>query len=532
MPLNSQLSDFAENLERAIVRCLNLIRPWHVLLLLSALLLLLTGTRNYLAFGVETDFLGIFIPEAERIAVLNIPEVTWHPPGYAAVLAFFHIFLRDWIVSGYIVSILSSLVLSWAVYQTFIISLGRLEALFAMGSVFWCSSLLTHSVSASSDLLFVALFYSAGAMALLAHKSMRMQNWLLCGALVGFGWLTRANGITLLCLIAAPLFFGSEVRIRSCICICLGLLVPIGAWSILAAAGDTSFMPAGNHLNLAATYFSDNTSGDDLAEMAKRFDGLVDVLLYDPWHLATSYVKDLLANLQTILLSGSLISLPMVMLTFPGLVLLAIKGNRALFWLIVLLILPQLMVVNLKLFHARYYLFLAPMLAASAAVTINVMFTHLRQSVPRVLLIGVAGTIGIATISATISIATQRIHGGDQQIGSVIGEVDTPRFKSSCAGIVSRKPHVPFYLGCPQIYFSPMDNLAELGGFLYRHSGKGPVYVYFGQDEIARRSDLFSQISSHASLEWLEAFASGSGNGNVWILYEFSRHAYVEQRAD
>src|SRR4030043_1605525 len=66
--------------------------------------------RHYFTYGTETDYLGGFIKEAQRILDGRPLLLKFHPPFYSATLAFLQSLFHDWFLTGLLLSWISSVI--------------------------------------------------------------------------------------------------------------------------------------------------------------------------------------------------------------------------------------------------------------------------------------------------------------------------------------------------------------------------------------------------------------------------------------
>jgi len=180
--------------------------------------------------------------------------------------------------------------------------------------------------------------------------------------------MTRTNGLTQLLLAGIPLFqpIRRELRWRNFAGIALGIIAVFAVFLIFAAITGSSLLPRGTYANLAMTYFTEQSiSWEGMLEARSRFDGLFAVLTYDPVHMITQYIRDLIEffSVGIFELNGAFLGI----LFLPGLIFLAGDHARATFLFFLLAAAAQVALVNFKAFDPRFYLFLTPWIGAGTA---------------------------------------------------------------------------------------------------------------------------------------------------------------------
>ena len=91
-----------------------------LLLAYAGLVLGLGLGRSHLGYGVETDFIGGYVPEAQRFLDGEPLLSRFHPPLYPMVIAGLRQLVGDWPLAGVMLSVVSSvaaLIASWLLFH-------------------------------------------------------------------------------------------------------------------------------------------------------------------------------------------------------------------------------------------------------------------------------------------------------------------------------------------------------------------------------------------------------------------------------
>lgn len=259
---------------------------WVMIPLLGMLITLIAFSRSYPSFGVETDFIGMFVPEAERILAGEVPRAGYHPPLYPLALSLMFLLIGDWFEAGLSLSLLSSVAAMSCGFLLFRRLLGAAAGAAALFGFASSAPFLALGASASSDVFFVALFLASLLAAVAALEQPSWRSWLFCGVLVGLALLTRSNALTLVLIAGLPLLLTAPLGRRLLLasaCAC-GAAAVVLIWAAFAHAAGVPVFPSGNASNLALTYFStgDRVSAESMAQVRGKFDGLLDVVAHDP----------------------------------------------------------------------------------------------------------------------------------------------------------------------------------------------------------------------------------------------------------
>jgi 4-amino-4-deoxy-L-arabinose transferase-like glycosyltransferase len=496
--------------------------PWLTVLLLAAIAppFVLAAGHRWLNFGVETDFLGLFVPEAKRLLAGQPLLIAFHLPLYPAALALGWRLLGDWVQAGIALSLLaasaSALTTWWLIDRLF----GRSAALGALGALATSAPYLAQAPAASSDLFFLALYLGASALALAGIRNGGNATWVRLGLTVGLALLARTNALPLLLLLLAPWLRTESParRARGFALTLAALALPLSLWLRFAAATGSPPWPTSNHLNLAMTYFATAArpvSNEAFVSVAGRFHNLFEVLAYDPARLLEIYLADLL-RLCSARLPG-LVAFPLGLLALPGLLFLPRHCRSPGAGLLALVAACEVLFVNFKTFEARYWLFLLPWLGPGLGVLLAEVHRALPATRPwprgQGIALGGAGllalTLALATARAELGFGADELAQAVPAARELAGQGDV---------LVARKPHLAFYTGARFALLPDLRGADELGRWLCGLQAKGRVFVYDGEIERAFRPALQPVLAARPPPPWLERVATG-GAGGDWTLF-------------
>jgi 4-amino-4-deoxy-L-arabinose transferase-like glycosyltransferase len=502
-------------------------RAWALLALLvfCGVLAALALSRAYFDYGTETDYLGGFVPEAERVLSSAPLTLEWHPPLYPLVLAPAQIATGDWLVTGLTVSCLSAIAAIVCSFLFFYRLAGRGAGWGALIGLAGSAVFVEYAASASSDMFFLALFLISYLLVLLAIELRHPLLWLCAGLVIGLALLTRSNAITLVLLAAAPLLCREPAQRKAAfvLLLLLGLALPLAGWATYAAASGAPFMPSGNHVNLALTYYAgseDRISYYARLEVLGRFESVLDVLLHDPGHIARVYMVDLVRMLHSGL--PLLLEAPLNLLFAPGLVFLLLRCWNPVVAFLLAVTLAQVLLVNMKAFEPRLYLFLVPFFGAGLAE----IFIWILKSAPQgagrnivagLLILGAAGAVGTA-----VARAYGKLDHGRTELADVVPRAQ--QLLDGQAALLARKPHLPFYTGATQIHFPDVGSLGELQEVMAEQAAGRPLYLFFGSQERSSWPGLKALAVPAQAPGWLQPIAS-SGRPGAWALYRYAGDA-------
>lgn len=499
---------------------------WAVVIVLVSILVFVIGLialdRTYLNFDVETDFLGSFMPEAQRFMAAEPLLLQFHPPLYPAVLAAVRLLVGDWFVAGLVVSFVSAAVALVCGYGAIARLFGPWIGCGALIGLAASKTFISHAASATSDAFFLALFLTSLWLALKAVRAPTGWLWSTCGLVIGWGVLARSNGLTLLLLSVMPWMACTDLRrkVTNSALVLAGVTLPLAVWLAYASATGSAFWPSSNYVNLALTYFSpsgDRISGDAFRLVESRFANLTEVLLHDPAHMVRTYVADLKTLVSARI--PYLLEFPFPYLFLPGLLLLFARSCDRIVLMVLAVVSVQVALVNFKAFDSRFYMFLIPFLGAGVGEVLRRVVADARPLALKATLTTalLAGVLFAGVKAHTEAVAS--LHRDDAELAEAVPAAR--QAITNPARIVARKRHIAFYTAQTEfVSFPSAQTETELRGFLAQQASLGPVYLYYGAMEMRYRPQLADILTGETPPQWLDLIARSSEPGR-WYLYRF-----------
>ena len=493
--------------------------------------LLLTGlaaTRSFYTFGVESDYLGRFVPDAQLVLEGFVPEGSVHPPLYATLLAGVTCVLGDWLRAGLTVSVAFSVLTLVCATRVFARLAGPAAQWGALVGLLTSGCFVVAATQAASDAMFAGLFWATLWCTVEAGERQLRGGWLAAGVLAGLGVLTRGNGVTLLAVAAAPWVWtrAPGVALPAMTAVLAGLALPLGLWAGIALVADVEILPSGNVANVAMTFFpapgTRPFSTEAYLAAEARFASLLQVLTHDPATLGVRYVRGLLRALGSSLSSGVLLCSPLAYLAWPGLLLLPATTRGPGRVLLGILLGLQLLCVGLVAYDPRFHLFLVPVLGAAAGAFLAFLHRHAgsHPAARRGAAVGAAIGAALLLLGATQTLrqATRELHAQDVELGQVTADAAVGPHMGG--RMVARKPHVPFLTGSTWILLPQVTSASELRTALQAEASAepGPLWLYFGSVEATFRPELAPALLAGPEPDWLEPLARGDGEP-PWRLY-------------
>ncbi len=488
---------------------------WGFVLLATALIAWGAGGRAYLGFGVENDLFMQYLPEAQRVLDGEPLQLPYHPPIYPVLLALTTAAVGDWLTAGVVISIVSMAAAMCLGYSLFRAMCGTAAAVGALVGLAGSSAALTHAGLASSDMLYLALFLGAAYVAVAATQRASARLWFLAGVVVGAAMLTRTNGVSLLAVVLFPWLLPRS-RLRGSALVLAGVAAALALWAAIALVTGSRFAPQGSHVSLAYHFYHQDLLFDDArALLGNEFVSAWDVVARDPMLVLKTYVRGFYDVLQTLFTAGFTLDAPLNLLVLPGLVYLLATSNRVFVGYLVLIVVPQLLLLNLAIADERYYLYVVPLFGAAVAGTFTLLLAVLG---------GVRWRRSIASIFALCALVALVSAGRDAgrswsasvaELEQAIPAVEAAATQSTV--LIARKEHVSHYAGVAYAWLP--RTLAELESEARRAVGRD-VLVYLGSEEGKLRPEIAALAAADEPPPWLEVVARGRGSVR-WVLLRY-----------
>jgi len=498
-------------------------------MLIIAATTVLTGLfcldRERFNLGLESDFIGRFLPEAQRFLDGGPLVVDIHPPGYPIVLAVGNLLTGDWMTSGLVLSWLASVAVLVCCWRLFAAIGGPWAGLCAVGLLATSSRFLAFSVQAGSDMVFLAAYCGTLLAVVHAMASPRRSAWFVGGLLAGTTVLMRANGVLVLLLALAPLLtpMAARARVWSGSLFVAGMLLPVLLWAGFATATHSPVFPTETHSNLAMTFYGDRGTAphDQRIRMAQKFDSSLDVLFSDPVHILRTYVTDLVK------LPGRVVPnagwAPLSVLAALCLLYLApwLRSRRAL--VVLGMTVLSVLLINLMQFQARFYMHVTPVLGGALGMATAAWLA--RSGGGRGREMACLAALAAAFLAGSVPAARAARAMAEppvesQEIASLVAAVRA--HVPAGAPLVARKNLIAFYTGRPLIWFPEARSLEEICSALAGGSRGPRVYVVIGGAERRIRREVAEQVLAGDLPAWARVLEAGGPAQDRWALAELS----------
>lgn len=492
----------------------------------SSILWIIGEPRHYLNYLTETDFISTYLPEALRFINKEPLLLTWQPPGYPIAVSLFYIWLNDWLHAGLMLTIISSVLTMIASFYLFRPIIGRTAAWISVATTLSSGLFILFSCMATTDIFFLALFYASLLACLFSISREKTYWWFIAGAISGLAILVRVNAITLALVLIAPLYkrISQKHLAISLSFVFAGFFTILLFWISFANYTHSNIWPSeGTTLNLASTYFSPRNLNPTVAvyELKGKFQSPLDVIAQDPVRIFRQYVHALLLLAKKAFLTNEIVTTPANFLALLGLFLIFNKPKQYKeLLLVIIFVVLQLMLVNIKTYESRYYLFLTPLIGAIAGVAIQAMQSkQISPIIANVFRVVILATF-ITSFYFSAEGAISKLRREEREVAAVVEVINQSKITNQT--IFSVKPHVAYYTSNNHM---PIE-LISVGDLRNAMASKAPfhdVFLLFGSDERGGSIENgFSLLGNKASApDWLTVVKDGKEGGG-WILYRFN----------
>jgi hypothetical protein len=494
-------------------------------------------------YGVETDFYGGLVQEAQQFAHGNFPIGNYKGPVYGFTLALAARLVPDFFTAAVVLSVLSGALVLFFTSRILIRLFGPGPAILTTLAVATNAQFLKYSYSAGTDMLFNA-WMALAVYLLLRRPRPTLPGLALAGLASGCAYLTRYAGAALLLwgplvvllLPAEPIPW--RRRIASAATVAAGAGIVIIAWGIHCYRATGHFIVNDNYRNIAFSIYAQNrVSWDQFwSTDATRFRSFVDVITRGPGlFLRTvgvnlfTHLRDDLGFAPTVaralvkvpLLLRSLVSPVFGIFALPGLyVVLRRRPDRR--QAAYLLLSTLFYSVLLTIFYGpRFSLYLVPtylLLGISFLLWFPWRFFReaagpARSLTVALLLLFAAGH-GIQTIRGDIGHGPMAVL----RMRDLLRQNRVPLQEGEI--LVARKPQIAYYLNMQHAAFPYVNTMPELLDELRRIHAR---YLLYGVSEQTMRPQFGSLLDARAAHEGLKpiiAVGEGGRSREPAVLYE------------
>jgi tetratricopeptide (TPR) repeat protein len=482
-------------------------------------------------YGVETDAFSAFLPNTRKLLSGDFtPLDGFKGPGYHIAVALVSIVFRDLFISAKVVAILSAAAVIIVMFRAVNRNINQLTAWITVGLIAFNAQFMLYTVQVGTDMYFLAL--CVGTACLILEK--RTLKWtLLAGALTGFTYLTRFNGLFLIAAgFLIMLLADRDERdlkarlLRTGVFLGAAFLVVL-PWSLYTLSEGRGFFFNRNYLNVGYLMWGEGTvSWDQYWAFVKPvFGSFGDVIMGSwglfIWKLMQNSVVHVWQDLTRLLADvGTGFTIPLAFLwaaAIIGGIVLAIRRWQWKTWPAILIGLAGYGILVTVFYGARFSLPMLPFYAVAAAIPVGLLATdpEIERNLRRAIGAGTAVLIAAGAL-AGYNQTQMLLSGAPTEVAAVAramaGNVEPG------AKVLARKPHIAWHLGLKYGQIPMIRTIDELPEIAMKQRAK---YLYVSTIEAALRRPLIPLLTNPANAPtYLKALVSTPG-ARPSILYEF-----------
>ncbi|MBC8343265.1 MAG: glycosyltransferase family 39 protein [Bacteroidetes bacterium] len=466
---------------------------WILTVLYFIIMTLVSFTFHKIAdYGIESDFVGAYIPQAMKLSDGIFIIDKYKGPFYPMVLYVINLFFNNFLNAGIFIAILSASFGVYFFYSLFRILFSPLVAFITTILMAVNTTFILYTYSAGTDMFFFLI--AAGALFfLLRNKEFKWINVFLAGLFAGLAYITRYNGIFLLVgsvsvILFINLFRMSWVKRFIATAIFVGtFILIITPWGFYTHKEKGKAFWNQNYQNVAYEYLAKGEMGwDEFWYQGNRdkYSSLSQVILQEPGKFFKKFVNNSFDHLGKDL--GSLIGWHVAIFSIIGLLLLFTKPPTRHQWSYYLTCLLFFGVLLLVFYSERFSLFLIPFYTVFG---VNALFSenkYVKDKIIKspVLIVLISGILLIWTFSNSYKYNSENINSGDKNLLKLKEQFDQVEpINMRGDKILARKAHIAYYLGLEMPWVKLSNNYYEQMALIWRN---GIDYVSYGIWEMGR----------------------------------------------
>ncbi|HEY4611965.1 MAG TPA: glycosyltransferase family 39 protein [Bacteroidota bacterium] len=462
-------------------------------------------------YNVETDFYWSYVHEARKMMAGEFPIEDFRGPAYPVLLGGTSILIGDYFKAGVILSTLSAALTLFFVYRL-------LEKLFRPDTAFIGALLVAvnttfiqYSYTAGTDMMFNALV-CATVFFLLKDEQRIWKSIILSAVAAGVAYLTRYNGIFIVVAVPVVLVWVNPYRLSmkeriATSAVYLGVFaLVISPWGYYCLQERGSFFYNKNYLNIAYEMFAKGRMSWDQFWVveSQRYTSLAQVVFSD----VGAFIKTVLYNIVSHAGNdlGKLVGWYTGVFSIIGAAMFfSVSYEKRVVSYFVLAL--GFFAVLLLVFHGeRFSLFLLPAYVALALMGLSHpklarWRVFGRMHAPQV----IVAVLFLWTAGASFVYNSKNIDIGPKEVLELADALKRSGvLPPPGAVIVTRKPHVAYYLGMEMKLFPLVESFDSLKAEVYRANAS---YLYFSTPEAILRRQFESLLNPVSPVPWLETVA-------------------------
>lgn len=402
-------------------------------------------------YGAETNFYGLYAPQAQSILQGQLPVGDYHGPAYPLLLALAYLLFGNFLFAGIFLSTAAAALTAFLALKLLRRVLDRKMAAMAVALLALNPVFIQHSYSAGSDMLFV-LLVTLCLYLLLKSDDFSWASLVLAALATALAYLTRYNGIAIVAaafviiLIINHWRLPLKKRLLAFIAFATLFLACITPWGVHCLKQKGSFFFNQNYKTAACELYAQGRVTYEQFWFDKQtlgIDSFAAVLTYDPVRL----IKRLGANLARHFVRDmrSLLGWPLAVFVLIGFVNLIVQRPTKVQYGFFAYSFLFFCVLLFVLYDPRYSIFLLLCYSALAMNGIQLVGSVLRSRPAEAWL---AVVLVAWTALASFAFNRKNIASGPLEVAKAAAwyQRNVPPGERGKI-MLARKPHLPYHTG-------------------------------------------------------------------------------------
>ncbi|HTP81019.1 MAG TPA: glycosyltransferase family 39 protein [Bacteroidota bacterium] len=458
-------------------------------------------------YGVETDFFWAYVPQAKQVLLGHFVIEDFRGPAYPLILALTSLLTKDLFRAGIVIAALSGSVVLFFSFELLKRIASTDIAFVAVLLTGLNATFIQYCYSAGTDMVFCT-FVLGFFFFLLKDDALRWSNIILSALFAACAYLTRYNGV--FALFAVPLIFWfinpyrlpGRARVQTIAIFFAAFFLLIAPWGIYCLRERGSFFYNRNYLNIAYEMFAKGRISWDqywISE-AQKFGSLRQVIFSDPGRFVATVGSNLFEHLFSDL--TLLVHWAEGIFVVAGMFVLGKRGGSSRQWAFIVGGACFFLVLLLVFYGERLSMALLPLYGMLAATG----FAWPQLSARKLFGPVNAGNLAAVAVAAVVFTNGYQFNSANIDSGPKEIPVIADWFKSHEPApdpetiIITRKPHIAYYLGMRMTIFPLVNTLDELHAEATKDSAS---YLFFSSVEAGMRPQFQGLLDPRTAPPWL-----------------------------